>query len=51
MRALQQNRIFLQAQLAQARSAGPDTRSVAQLEEEFRRKGQVLVASADVVVE
>src|SRR5690606_6033488 len=41
IRALQQNRIFLQSQLAQARSAGPDTRSVAQLEEEYRRKGQV----------
>src|SRR5690606_5774128 len=45
MRALQQNRIFLQAQLAQARSAGPDVRSVAQLEEEFRRKGQSYDAS------
>ena len=45
IRALQQNRIFLQSQLAQARSAGPDTRSVAQLEEEYRRKGQVYDSS------
>ena len=40
MRALQQNRIFLQAQLSQAREVGPDTRGLAQLQEEYRRKGQ-----------
>jgi succinoglycan biosynthesis transport protein ExoP len=40
LRALQQNRIFLQSQLAQARAAGPDTRGIAQLEEEYRRKAQ-----------
>lgn len=45
IRALQQNRIFLQSQLTQARSAGPDTRSVAQLEEEYRRRGQTYDSS------
>lgn len=40
LRALQQNRIFLQSQLAQARAAGPDTASIAQLEQEYRTKSQ-----------
>src|SRR5690606_3347906 len=40
IRALQQNRIFLQAQLGQAREVGPDQRSIAQLEAEYQRKGQ-----------
>ena len=45
LRALQQNRIFLQAQLSQARQAGPDTRGIAQLEDEYRRKAQTYDAS------
>lgn len=45
LRALQQNRIFLQSQLNQARSAGPDTRNAAALEEEYRRKAQSYDAS------
>ncbi len=45
IRALQQNRIFLQAQLNQARQAGPDTRGIAQLEAEYQRKAQSYDAS------
>ncbi|MDP9083623.1 MAG: hypothetical protein M3N50_07640 [Pseudomonadota bacterium] len=38
IRALGQNRIFLEAQMQQARSANPDAESVRTLEEEYRRK-------------
>ncbi len=37
MRSLRQERVFLAAQLEQARSAGPDAGSVRQLEEQYAR--------------
>jgi uncharacterized protein involved in exopolysaccharide biosynthesis len=38
MQALRRERVFLMAQLQQARSAAPETASLRQLEEEYRRK-------------
>lgn len=38
LRTLQQNRVFLQSQLIQANASGPDSETVKQLEEEYRRK-------------
>lgn len=39
MQALRRERVFLTAQLQQARSMGPETASLRQLEEEYRLKG------------
>jgi uncharacterized protein involved in exopolysaccharide biosynthesis len=40
MRALQQNRIFLQAQLNEARSGGPDVSGLAQLQQRYQDLGK-----------
>jgi uncharacterized protein involved in exopolysaccharide biosynthesis len=41
MRSLQQERVFLVAQLEQARAGNPDAASIRQLEDEYRRRSSV----------